>query len=254
MTGRWHMTGTLNAHGALCASTGRLPALCDGGQTAVRNSAVIWSNLPGCPDTQGCICAQVFPLAKKLADCVIPAEYGISPDFKLRIGHKIAKELIGKLLLDLDNVKAESFSADEDLRQRSVGTNGVVPFGGSNDVDVATGTSEGSQAHDSRGNDEIGDRRRSYSRGGGAAGGSAHTTGAADVVRGGDDDMMASTRGFSDEVQPAAQVSSCAGVLCALWRIRRLTHATHVACLKECTIGATPDTLWHVVKSRAASV
>jgi hypothetical protein len=69
---------------------------------------------------------QVFPLAKKLADCVIPAEYGISPDFKLRIGHKIAKELIGKLLLDLDNVKAESFSADEDLMQRSADTPGLL--------------------------------------------------------------------------------------------------------------------------------
>lgn len=69
---------------------------------------------------------QVFPLAKKLADCVIPAEYGISPDFKLRIGHKIAKELIGKLLLDLDNVKAESFSADQDLMQRSAEVPGLL--------------------------------------------------------------------------------------------------------------------------------
>ena len=63
----------------------------------------------------------MFPRAKALADCVIPAEYGISPDFKLRIGHKIAKELIGKLMVDLDNVKAESFSADQDLIARAAG-------------------------------------------------------------------------------------------------------------------------------------
>lgn len=50
---------------------------------------------------------QIFPVAKRLADCVVPAEYGISPDYKLRIGKKIASELIGKLLADLDNSRRD---------------------------------------------------------------------------------------------------------------------------------------------------
>lgn len=50
---------------------------------------------------------QVFPIAKELADCVIPAEYGINPVHKLRIAKKIAAELIGKLLVDLDNSRAD---------------------------------------------------------------------------------------------------------------------------------------------------
>jgi hypothetical protein len=65
---------------------------------------------------------QVLPLVKKLADCVIPAEYGITPQYKLQIGQKIAKELVSKLLLDLENVKTESFSADQDLRARTLET------------------------------------------------------------------------------------------------------------------------------------
>jgi hypothetical protein len=72
---------------------------------------------------------QVMPLARKLADCVIPAEYGITPQYKLQIGHKIAKELVNKLLLDLENVKAESFSADQDVRAK-----GVVETNGGGDV------------------------------------------------------------------------------------------------------------------------
>lgn len=54
---------------------------------------------------------QVFPIAKELADCVIPAEYGISADHKLRIGKKIAAELIGKLLCDIENSKKDCQAA-----------------------------------------------------------------------------------------------------------------------------------------------
>ena len=54
---------------------------------------------------------QVFPIAKELADCVIPAEYGISAAHKLRIGKKIAAELIGKLLCDLENSRADCEAA-----------------------------------------------------------------------------------------------------------------------------------------------
>lgn len=77
---------------------------------------------------------QVMPLARTLADCVIPAEYGISPQYKLRIGSKIAKELVDKLLLDLENVKAESFSADRDLLSRSLDLAGGGASDGAADV------------------------------------------------------------------------------------------------------------------------
>jgi hypothetical protein len=49
----------------------------------------------------------VFPIAKQLADCVIPAEYGITPAHKLRIAKKVASELIGKLLVDLENSRKD---------------------------------------------------------------------------------------------------------------------------------------------------
>ena len=109
---------------------------------------------------------QVYPLAKQLADCVIPAEYGITPEFKLRIGHKIAKELIGKLMLDLDNVKAESFSADQDLMARS--------------CEVGSGMLRGGDAADNvvRGGD--------------------------DVVRGGDNDMHENEEVRARLSQPAS--------------------------------------------------
>lgn len=82
---------------------------------------------------------QVMPLARTLADCVIPAEYGISPQYKLRIGSKIAKELVDKLLLDLENVKAESFSADRDLLSRSLD---LAAGGGDDSVRGGEGAAE----------------------------------------------------------------------------------------------------------------
>lgn len=54
---------------------------------------------------------QLFPIAKTLADCVIGAEYGIYPDYKMRIASKIARELIGKLAVDLRNVLQESLAS-----------------------------------------------------------------------------------------------------------------------------------------------
>lgn len=56
-------------------------------------------------------CVQLFPIAKKLADCVIGAEYGIYPEYKTRIASKIARELIGKLAVDLSNVLQESLAS-----------------------------------------------------------------------------------------------------------------------------------------------
>lgn len=43
-----------------------------------------------------------------LADSVIPNEYGIDPDGKLKIGSKICTVLLGKILSDLQNMREES--------------------------------------------------------------------------------------------------------------------------------------------------
>ncbi len=49
-------------------------------------------------------------VAKQLADCVIPNEYGIDPAGKMRIGSKICCALLGKLLADLANMREESIA------------------------------------------------------------------------------------------------------------------------------------------------
>lgn len=49
-------------------------------------------------------------MAKQLADCVIPNEYGIDPAGKMRIGSKICCALLGKLLADLANMREESLA------------------------------------------------------------------------------------------------------------------------------------------------
>lgn len=49
-------------------------------------------------------------VAKQLADCVIPNEYGIDPPGKMRIGSKICCALLGKLLADLANMREESIA------------------------------------------------------------------------------------------------------------------------------------------------
>ena len=48
--------------------------------------------------------------AKALADAVIPNEYGIDPDSKVRIGSKICCALLGKILADLANMREESLA------------------------------------------------------------------------------------------------------------------------------------------------
>lgn len=49
-------------------------------------------------------------MAKQLADCVIPNEYGIDAGSKIRIGSKICCALLGKLLADLSNMQEESIA------------------------------------------------------------------------------------------------------------------------------------------------
>ncbi|KAI4998592.1 inositol hexakisphosphate and diphosphoinositol-pentakisphosphate kinase VIP2-like isoform X1 [Hordeum vulgare subsp. vulgare] len=65
---------------------------------------------------------ELYKVAQLLADGVIPNEYGINPKQKLKIGSKIARRLMGKVLIDLRNTREEaicvadpSFTEDEAL-------------------------------------------------------------------------------------------------------------------------------------------
>ncbi|XP_022134519.1 inositol hexakisphosphate and diphosphoinositol-pentakisphosphate kinase VIP2-like isoform X2 [Momordica charantia] len=51
---------------------------------------------------------ELFQVAQLLADGVIPNEYGINPKQKLKIGSKIARRLLGKILIDLRNAREEA--------------------------------------------------------------------------------------------------------------------------------------------------
>ncbi|KAJ6806590.1 inositol hexakisphosphate and diphosphoinositol-pentakisphosphate kinase-like isoform X1 [Iris pallida] len=57
--------------------------------------------------------AELFKVAQLLADGVIPNEYGINPKQKLKIGSKIARRLLGKILIDLHNTREEAISVAE---------------------------------------------------------------------------------------------------------------------------------------------
>ncbi|XP_031109009.1 inositol hexakisphosphate and diphosphoinositol-pentakisphosphate kinase VIP2-like isoform X3 [Ipomoea triloba] len=56
---------------------------------------------------------ELFNVAQLLADGVIPNEYGINPKQKLKIGSKIARRLLGKILIDLRNTTEEAASVAE---------------------------------------------------------------------------------------------------------------------------------------------
>ncbi|XP_033137800.1 inositol hexakisphosphate and diphosphoinositol-pentakisphosphate kinase VIP2-like isoform X2 [Brassica rapa] len=56
---------------------------------------------------------ELFKVAQLLADGVIPNEYGINPQQKLKIGSKIARRLLGKILIDLRNTREEAMSVAE---------------------------------------------------------------------------------------------------------------------------------------------
>ncbi|KAJ4707520.1 Inositol hexakisphosphate and diphosphoinositol-pentakisphosphate kinase [Melia azedarach] len=56
---------------------------------------------------------ELFKVAQLLADGVIPNEYGINPKQKLKIGSKIARQLLGKILIDLRNTREEAISVAE---------------------------------------------------------------------------------------------------------------------------------------------
>ncbi|XP_047333247.1 inositol hexakisphosphate and diphosphoinositol-pentakisphosphate kinase VIP2-like isoform X2 [Impatiens glandulifera] len=56
---------------------------------------------------------ELFEVAQLLADGVIPNEYGINAKQKLKIGSKIARRLLGKILIDLRNTREEAISVAE---------------------------------------------------------------------------------------------------------------------------------------------
>ncbi|GAB4827775.1 Inositol hexakisphosphate and diphosphoinositol-pentakisphosphate kinase vip2 [Ancistrocladus abbreviatus] len=56
---------------------------------------------------------ELFKVAQLLADGVIPNEYGINPKQKLKIGSKIARRLLGKILIDLRNTREEAINVGE---------------------------------------------------------------------------------------------------------------------------------------------
>ncbi|XP_019427818.1 PREDICTED: inositol hexakisphosphate and diphosphoinositol-pentakisphosphate kinase 1-like isoform X2 [Lupinus angustifolius] len=56
---------------------------------------------------------ELFEVAQALADGVIPNEYGINPKQRLKIGSKITRRLLGKLLIDLRNTREEAISVAE---------------------------------------------------------------------------------------------------------------------------------------------
>ncbi|KAK1432837.1 hypothetical protein QVD17_09739 [Tagetes erecta] len=60
---------------------------------------------------------ELFKVAQLLADGVIPNEYGINPKQKLKIGSKIARRLLGKILIDLRNTREEAINVAELKRQ-----------------------------------------------------------------------------------------------------------------------------------------
>ncbi|XP_022750646.1 inositol hexakisphosphate and diphosphoinositol-pentakisphosphate kinase VIP2-like isoform X7 [Durio zibethinus] len=56
---------------------------------------------------------ELFKVAQLLADGVIPNEYGVNPKQKLKIGSKIARRLLGKILIDLRNTREEALNVAE---------------------------------------------------------------------------------------------------------------------------------------------
>ena len=74
----------------------------------------------------------LYEVAKELADCIVPNEYGTTASTKLRIGGTIANSLIGKLLSDLNNTREESFAVESgrltatDMRRISITEKGPL--------------------------------------------------------------------------------------------------------------------------------
>ncbi|KAI3500809.1 hypothetical protein L2E82_19480 [Cichorium intybus] len=68
---------------------------------------------------------ELFKVAQLLADGVIPNEYGINPKQKLKIGSKIARRLLGKILIDLRNTREEAINV-ADLKSQCQDTSSIA--------------------------------------------------------------------------------------------------------------------------------
>ncbi|KAL0377505.1 UNVERIFIED_CONTAM: Inositol hexakisphosphate and diphosphoinositol-pentakisphosphate kinase VIP2 [Sesamum radiatum] len=77
---------------------------------------------------------ELFKVAQLLADGVIPNEYGINPWQKLKIGSKIARRLLGKILIDLRNTREEALSVAE--LKSNQDNNSAVQNNGKEDTDI----------------------------------------------------------------------------------------------------------------------
>ncbi|XP_073159203.1 inositol hexakisphosphate and diphosphoinositol-pentakisphosphate kinase VIP2-like isoform X2 [Henckelia pumila] len=76
---------------------------------------------------------ELFKVAQLLADGVIPNEYGINPRQKLKIGSKIARRLLGKILIDLRNTREEAINVAE--LKNNQDNDPTVPSTGKDDTD-----------------------------------------------------------------------------------------------------------------------
>ncbi|OWM73975.1 hypothetical protein CDL15_Pgr022246 [Punica granatum] len=76
---------------------------------------------------------ELFKVAQLLADGVIPNEYGINPNQKLKIGSKIARRLLGKILIDLRNTREEAISVAELKSNQDQNSKSDKPESGSPD-------------------------------------------------------------------------------------------------------------------------
>ncbi|XP_073294021.1 inositol hexakisphosphate and diphosphoinositol-pentakisphosphate kinase VIP2-like isoform X3 [Primulina huaijiensis] len=76
---------------------------------------------------------ELFKVAQLLADGVIPNEYGINPRQKLKIGSKIARRLLGKILIDLRNTREEAVNVAE--LKNNQDNDPTFPITGKDDTD-----------------------------------------------------------------------------------------------------------------------
>ncbi|XP_021771087.1 inositol hexakisphosphate and diphosphoinositol-pentakisphosphate kinase VIP2-like isoform X2 [Chenopodium quinoa] len=97
---------------------------------------------------------ELFNVAKSLADGVIPNEYGINPKQKLKIGSKIARRLLGKILIDLRNTREEAINVAElksnDTQPAELKSNDAQPMKSSKKEDTNTRSKTHSKNEDTR--------------------------------------------------------------------------------------------------------
>ncbi|KAG0464972.1 hypothetical protein HPP92_019136 [Vanilla planifolia] len=102
---------------------------------------------------------QLFKVSQLLADGVIPNEYGINPKHKLEIGSKIARRLLGKILIDLRNTREEAITVAE---PKSAGGRSTEALHGSNKEGIKDARRNSSTSEKSLDQDEDDDKETKY--------------------------------------------------------------------------------------------